>query len=81
MSSSFNSVARSYLLVDTLYPGKADSNMARLVLPQAEGNAAQMYFLSPVGAVIPTMSMCSASQPSLLAIVEPVKTKNHHQHL
>ena len=38
--------------------------MAKLVLPQAEGKAAVMYFFTPSGPVIPVISMCSASQPS-----------------
>ena len=33
--------------------------MARLVLPQAEGKAAVMYFLSPAGVLMPDTSMCS----------------------
>ena len=39
-------------------------SMARLVLPQADGNAAEMYLVSPVGSSMPRMSMCSAIQPS-----------------
>jgi hypothetical protein len=38
--------------------------ITRLVLPQAEGNAAAMYFFLPSGLVMPKISMCSASQPS-----------------
>lgn len=37
----------------TLNPGSVGSNMARLVLPQAEGKAAAMYFFFPEGGVIP----------------------------
>ena len=41
--------------------------MARLVLPHAEGNAAQTYLISPLGFSRPRMSMCSAIQPSFFA--------------
>ena len=41
-------------------------SMARLVLPQALGKAPVMYLTSCPGACTPRISMCSASQPSLL---------------
>src|SRR6201993_3746997 len=56
--------AMSSPTVSTVQPGMAGASMARLVLPQADGNAAAMYLVSPDGGVILTMSMCSASQPS-----------------
>ena len=40
------------------------TSMARFVLPQALGNAPQMYVISPSGLSTPRISMCSASQPS-----------------
>src|SRR5215470_12086164 len=40
------------------------TSMARLVLPQALGNAAATYVTLPCGSSIPTISMCSAIQPS-----------------
>ena len=40
-------------------------SMARFVLPQADGNAAQIYFTSPCGFSMPRISICSACQPSL----------------
>ena len=39
-------------------------SIARFVLPQALGKAPQTYVISPSGLSIPTISMCSASQPS-----------------
>ena len=41
-----------------------EHGMAILVLPQALGKAPQMYVISPSGLSTPTMSICSASQPS-----------------
>ena len=43
--------------------------MARLVLPQADGKAAVIYLTSPCGFSMPRMSICSAIQPSFLALV------------
>ena len=42
-------------------------SMARFVLPQADGNAAQIYLISPCGFSRPRMSICSAIQPSFFA--------------
>lgn len=46
-----------YLILEinslTLYPGSVGIIMARFVLPQADGKAAAMYLLCPVGSVIP----------------------------
>ena len=50
----------------TFQPGSVEVSMAKLVLPHALGKAAAMYFFTPAGLVMPTMSMCSASQPSSL---------------
>ena len=52
-------------------------SMAMLVLPQADGNAAATYFLTPAGLVTPMMSMCSAIQPSSRAIVEAMRRAKH----
>src|SRR5262252_6000441 len=51
-------------IVSTFHPAMAGASMARLVLPQADGNAAATYRAWPDGGVIFKMSMCSASQPS-----------------
>jgi len=61
--------AMSSPTVRIFQPGKASGGIiiAKLVLPQAEGNAAATYLFSPVGASASRMSMCSASQPSLRA--------------
>src|SRR4029079_1850786 len=49
-------------------------SIARLVLPQAEGNAAAIKVFSPEGACTPRISMCSASQPSSRAITEAMRS-------
>ena len=54
--------------------------MARFVLPQAEGNAAQIYFLcssSSPGLLTPIINICSANQPSFLASVDPKRRAKH----
>ncbi|MPN05335.1 hypothetical protein SDC9_152585 [bioreactor metagenome] len=60
--------AMSSPTVQTLYPFlrkiSGGISMARLVLPQAEGNAAAMYLIWPSGYSTPKISICSASQPS-----------------
>ena len=61
-------------IVSTFQPGMVGASMARLVLPQADGNAAAMYLVSPDGGVILRMSMCSASQPSSRAITEAIRS-------
>src|SRR6516164_2725960 len=47
-------------MVSTFQPGIVGTSIARLVLPQAEGNAPVMYLTSPLGLVSFRMSMCSA---------------------
>ncbi len=59
--------------VSTFQPGMVGSSMARLVLPQALGKAAAMYFTTPVGLVSLRISMCSASQPSSRAITLAIR--------
>ncbi len=61
--------------VSTFQPGIVGSSMARLVLPQALGNAAAMYFTVPSGDVSLRISMCSASQPSSRAITEAMRSE------
>ena len=54
--------------VSTLQPGSVGTNMARLVLPQAEGKAPAMYIATPWGFVSFKINMCSANQPPSRAI-------------
>ena len=61
-------------IVSTFQPGMVGCSMARLVLPQADGNAAAMYRGSPPGGVILRISMCSASQPSSRAITDAIRS-------
>ena len=61
----------------TFHPGTVGVNMARFVFPQADGKAATIYFLIPCGLVIPNISMCSANQPSLLAMIDPSLNAKH----
>jgi len=61
----------------TFHPGIVGISIARFVLPHALGNAAAKYFLIPAGFVIPIMSICSASQPSLRAILEAILRAKH----
>lgn len=69
--------AMSSPMVSTVQPGIVGSSMARLVLPQALGNAAAMYVgasASPCGGVSLRISMCSASQPSSRAMTEAMRS-------
>ena len=52
-------------------------SMARLVLPQADGNAAATNLVSPAGEVSFKMSMCSASHPASRAITEAMRSAKH----
>ena len=61
-------------MVSTFQPGMVGASMARLVLPQADGNAAAMYVGCWPGGVILRMSMCSASQPSSRAIADAIRS-------
>ena len=47
-------------------------SIARLVLPQADGNAPVMYLAFPAGLVSFMISMCSAIQPSSRACTEAI---------
>src|SRR5215831_19805059 len=64
-------------IVSTFQPGTVEINIARFVLPQAEGNAPVMYFALPSGFVNFRMSMCSASQPSSRACTEAILSAWH----
>ena len=63
--------------VSIFQPGKLGTIIAMLVLPQADGKAAAMYFFSPSGGVTPKISMCSAIQPSSFAIAEAILSAKH----
>ncbi|MNI48984.1 hypothetical protein D3C73_1035760 [compost metagenome] len=52
-------------------------SMAKLVLPQADGNAAATWYLRPLGDVTPRISMCSASQPWSRPIVDAIRKAKH----
>ncbi len=52
-------------------------SMARLVLPQALGNAAAIYVFSPSGFSTPRINMCSAIQPSSRAMLEAIRRAKH----
>src|SRR6476659_8332089 len=64
-------------MVSAFQPGTVGISMARLVLPQAEGNAAAMNFDLPSGLVSLRISMCSASQPSSRAFTEAMRSAWH----
>src|SRR5438128_8545641 len=51
--------------------------IAKLVLPHALGKAAATYVFWPLGSSIPTMSMCSAIQPSSRAMFEAMRRAKH----
>ena len=69
-SSPTRSHAISSPTHQTLYPFflyiSGGISIARFVLPQADGNAAEIYFSSPFGYSMPRISICSAIQPSFL---------------
>src|SRR5690606_1355694 len=60
--------AMSSPTVSTFQPGSVGLSIARFVFPHALGKAAAIYFFSPSGDVIPTMSICSASHPCSFAM-------------
>src|SRR5207253_11062252 len=51
--------------------------IAKLVLPHALGKAAATYVFWLLGSSIPTMSMCSAIQPSSRAMFEAMRRAKH----
>src|ERR1700685_1406816 len=66
--------AMSSPMVSAFQPGTVGCNMARFVLPHADGNDAAMYRGAPDGGVSFRMSMCSASQPSSRAMTEAIRS-------
>ena len=66
--------AMSSPIVSTFQPGMVGISMARLVLPQADGNAPVIYFTWPAGLVSFRMSMCSAIQPSSRACTDAIRS-------
>ena len=69
--------AMSSPIVSTFQPSSVGISIARLVLPQALGNAPAMYLTSPSGDVSLRISMCSAIQPSSRAITEAMRSAKH----
>ena len=69
--------AMSSPIVSTFQPSIAGISIARLVLPQALGNAPVTYLTSPSGEVSLRISMCSAIQPSSRAITEAIRSAKH----
>ncbi len=61
----------------TFQLGRVGCSMARLVLPQAEGKAAETNRSLPAGLVRPMISMCSAIQPSSRAITPAIRRAKH----
>ena len=76
-SAPGRSQAMSSPIVSTFHPGRVGESIAKFVLPQAEGNAAAMWWARPAGEVSRTSSMCSASQPSSCAITEAMRSAKH----
>jgi hypothetical protein len=64
-------------IVSAFQPGSVGISMARLVLPDADGKAAAMYFATPSGEVSLRISMCSASQPPSRAMTEAMRSAKH----
>src|ERR1700704_24810 len=69
--------AMSSPIVSTFQPGIVGISIARLVFPQADGNAPAKYLTSPSGDVSLRISMCSAIQPSSRAITEAIRSAKH----
>src|SRR5579862_2992551 len=65
--------------VQTFHPSKplGGISMAKFVLPQALGKAAATYVFSPCGDSTPTISICSAIQPSSRAMVDAMRSAKH----
>src|SRR5580692_1935530 len=65
--------------VQTFHPSKplGGISIAKFVFPQALGNAAATYVLSPAGFSTPRISMCSAIQPSSRAMLEAIRNPKH----
>ena len=71
--------AMSSPTVDAFHPSKplGGTIIARLVFPQALGNAPATYVRSPPGVSSPRISMCSASHPSSRAMTEAMRSARH----
>ena len=65
--------------VQTFQPSKPAGgiNIAKFVLPHALGKAAATYVFSPSGLSTPTISMCSAIQPSSRAMFDAMRSAKH----
>src|SRR6201991_1672799 len=63
--------------VSTVQFSSVGTTIARLVLPQDDGNAPPTYLTSPSGEVSLRISMCSASQPSSRAITDAMRRAKH----
>src|SRR5207245_9423050 len=57
--------AMSSPTVSTFHPGLVGISIARLVLPQAEGNATSLYLAYPAALVSSVTSMCAPLHTSL----------------
>ena len=64
-------------IVSTFQPGRLGGSIARLVLPEADGNAPARCLTVPSGEVSLMISMCSAIQPSSRAITEAMRSARH----
>ena len=64
-------------IVCSFQPLSLGSIIARLVLPQADGNAAVRWYCFRSGLVSVRMSMCSAIQPSSFASFEAMRSAKH----
>src|SRR5204863_7390389 len=63
--------------VSAVHPSSVGISIARLVLPEAEGNAPPRYLTAPSGEVSLRISLCSASQPSSRAIADAIRSAKH----
>ena len=61
--------------ISTCQPATVGASMARLVFPQADGNAAATKWTFASGEVSLRMSMCSASQPSSRAMTLAIRNE------
>ena len=69
--------AMSSPIVSTVQPSSVGISIARLVLPQADGNAPPTCLTAPSGEVSFRISMCSASQPSSRAMTDAIRSAKH----
>ena len=71
--------AMSSPMVVIFQPSKpaGGTSMAKLVLPQALGNAAATWYFLPAGLVTPKISMCSASHSSSRPMLEAMRKAKH----